>query len=225
MPFPFSFWKTDSEPPALLVGLLAHWKLNETSGNRADSSGNGHTMVEAVDGVGYAAGKLGNSALFGGPDSYLTSDLSLHDRTAFTLAAWHYVESVGDNVQGLILGAGQAGGHYCFLSNLGATIYGFLDGSQIALYPSPAEGVWVFVAMRYDGTRHKLFVDAQSSEGSFSGPVPVALPVTIGGDSGNLDPYVGRVDSASVWGRALTDAEIAALYNSGDGLDFESFTT
>jgi hypothetical protein len=35
--------------------------------------------------------------------------------------------------------------------------------------------------------------------------------------------FDGALDEFGVWQRALTAAEIAALYNSGSGLPFENF--
>src|SRR5437867_8148793 len=81
---------------ALLSSLIAHWRLNESSGPRADVHG-GNDLTD-VNSVGQAAGKLGNAALFVevNEQSLVIGDnaaLSMGD-IDFTIAGWVYFNSL-----------------------------------------------------------------------------------------------------------------------------------
>ncbi len=85
----------------LLSGLLAYWTFDETSGNRADSSGNGHALTPSGN-VSYDTGLKGNAALFhdGSLDQLLinpcpsTLNLGGAVENAFTVALWYNVYTV-----------------------------------------------------------------------------------------------------------------------------------
>jgi hypothetical protein len=49
----------------LATGLLAYWTMNEASGNRADSTGNGNTLVQT--------GTVGTATGFGNVGNVLSS--------------------------------------------------------------------------------------------------------------------------------------------------------
>ena len=226
MPLPFSFWKNSAAappdgPPALLSGLLAHWKLNEEIGVRYDSTANGYDLTDNND-VGYAAGKLGNAAYFDGTNCLSCATNLFAEKSGLTVAFW--LKSSGPDTWLILGGSGEI-----------PTLVG-TNGSEIDYIPTGGgenistvcvlDGEWHFVACVYDGA-------AGTSKNYKDGSLDTTLT---GLDSSTPDsgagtiisatqyPYVGSLDSVSVWYRALTDAEVAALYNSGDGLDFESFT-
>ena len=48
-----------------------------------------------------------------------------------------------------------------------------------------------------------------------------AQPLVVGGDFGGAplyDYFLGSLDQVAIWKRALSDAEIAALYGGGAGI-------
>ena len=79
---------------------------------------------------------------------------------------------------------------------------------------------WYHVAMTYDGTTFKLYVNGVlDGQHAASGPIAINTePVRLGGgsDSGCI-PYNlnGLLDEPAIYNRALSSSEIAAIYNAG----------
>ena len=91
---------------------------------------------------------------------------------------------------------------------------------------------WVFVCIRASLPNLSLYARAvggaacaATSTTAIAQFFPKNIGFTVGiTDVGFQDGYFdGAVDSLSTWNRTLTDAEVTALYNSGNGLDYESF--
>ncbi|MHC4606969.1 MAG: S8 family serine peptidase, partial [Planctomycetota bacterium] len=91
--------ETDTVKITITEALVGHWTLDESSGTRSDSSGNGNDLADHST-VGSAAGKVGNAASFNGTSEYL--DISDANQTgldaagALTLAAWISADSTSD---------------------------------------------------------------------------------------------------------------------------------
>ena len=88
---PFSFSTTPSD---LLTSLVGFWTLDEVSGARLDSSGNGSTLTDNNT-VASTTGKIGLAAVFqAGVSEFLSrSDnafLSAGINTSFTIDGWVY---------------------------------------------------------------------------------------------------------------------------------------
>lgn len=100
-----------------------------------------------------------------------------------------------------------------------------------------AQNTWRFYAVSYDdSTLNAPTVRAWAGTGPFSAPAggmdqpvhnnPAQCNLLVGngfGDGFGQAPaggMVGNIDSLFFWSRALTDAEGAALFNAGAGLDF-----
>jgi len=80
--------------------------------------------------------------------------------------------------------------------------------------------LWYHVAMTYDGSVFKLYVNgALDAQHAASGTIVVTTePVRIGGGAdGGCAPYYfnGILDEAAIYNRALSSNEIAAIYMAG----------
>ncbi|MCH8838914.1 MAG: phosphoribosylaminoimidazolesuccinocarboxamide synthase, partial [Candidatus Marinimicrobia bacterium] len=205
------------------AGLVAYYPFN---GNANDESGNGNDGT--VNGATLAADRFGsaNSAYsFDGVDDYI--DLSL-DGTSFsstiTLAAWvfrtsskrqwiisnDWSSSRGNNMNT------APDDHVSFqVSVPGQAAVG--TGSTTPLPVS----VWTFVAMTYDGASVRGYIDgaidnSANVSGSLSGTGSYRI---------SHHPYValgqrhwgGLIDDIRIYNRALSTAEIQALYLEGQG--------
>jgi hypothetical protein len=223
---------------SLLTNLLAHWKLDETAGARADAHGSADLTDNNT--VGYATGKLGNAADFEDDnDEYLSRQvedsaaLKLGTDSAFTVAAWINIES--DPVSG-------TGGIVSFGSlSEGWSLTKRTSGNAIRLYwtgqtsstthqiAAPATGVWALVMAWHDPVADKLYLQVNDgtpaekawSDGSDDDPTS---DFQIGAyATGHNFGFDGLIDEVSLWDRVLTDDERAGLYNSGAGLDYDNF--
>ncbi len=208
----------------MLSGLLAHWKMNEESGSRADSSGHGHTLTDN-NSVGYAVGKLGNAAefVFSSSQTLVNAGLPMTGLPAASFSGWF--KSTGSRDLSCALTLGAASDDFC-----GIQIYPKANGGH--LYMTVATiganydytvGEWLHIAVSMGGGLYKVFLNGELAASGEGIPNFNTDGVIFGNDNENRYNE-GLVDSVSVWNRALSDEDVAALYNSGDGLDYESFT-
>jgi hypothetical protein len=76
---------------------------------------------------------------------------------------------------------------------------------------------WYHIAMTYDGLKLRLYVNGlEEGEVDAAGDIiPTPAPFVIGSDFGRDEPFKGKIDEGQVFDRALTDAEIMAIYEAG----------
>lgn len=91
---------------------------------------------------------------------------------------------------------------------------GTIDGALLFVAGRSANpiGVWSYVALTYDGSRLRLFVDGrQAASQPTTGTIAAARkPLWLGGNHPFGEFFKGLIDEARVYNRALSDAEIRA---------------
>jgi uncharacterized phage protein (TIGR02218 family) len=203
---------------SLLTSLVAHWPLDEASGTRYDAHAS-YDLGE-VSGVDRAAGKIGYAAEFlDGEAGYLRlsgidgTDLGLGD-TDFTVALWAKV-----GARGGLLCQWVDSGLYLYTATGGALVVG-CGGSEYSGATFPLNE-WQLVILDFRASDNRLRLH-QDSTSSWTVTAPGTGTEVVLGD--NVGTTGDRwLDSVSVWLRILSDAERAALYNSGSGLDYPDF--
>lgn len=83
---------------------------------------------------------------------------------------------------------------------------------------------WSFVAITYDGTYVKAYVNGEQQQTTLNGFNTQISELFIGGETINngssfRNYFQGGIDEVAIWNEALTSTEISALYNEGAGLD------
>jgi hypothetical protein len=210
----------------LITNLVAHWKLDEADGPRYDSHGTYHLTDNNQ--VGQTTGVIGNAADFDG-SNYLASMTNPigESATAVSISAWlkpvltfAWMEFVGTWGGGPRYLIGVQSGIVKALINTGAGD-SLTAGADIA-----TDEAWHHAVMTFDGVvaggTLSIYVDGtlvDAVTGCGNGIVDGPDPFYIANEGVN-SPCVGAVDSVSIWNRAITPAEVTALYNSGDGLDY-----
>lgn len=223
---------------ALLDNLIAHWKLNESSGTRNDSHGANHLTDNNT--VGSATGKLDGAAQFVAANSeYLSradnADLSTGD-VDFTLACWVYLDSKNDNQAILVKDSATAGDReYTLYYDLGVDRFVFVvfrpTDAAVNLkadnFGAPSTGTWYFVTAWHDAAADQIGIainagtaDTVASGGALQASGGAEFRLGASAYSGFESYLDGRLDSASLWKRVLTAQERTDLYNSGNGLDY-----
>jgi len=208
-----------SNPPAidLLAGLQAFYKLTDPS----DSSGNNNTLT--VNGnVQFDTGKIGLAAGFDG-----SSWLSTSGNTAFgtdDLAVGMWVNAVNLSQDQKMVFVGGASG-FAF-SLLDGTVH--ISKANVAdLYDFSSGAVtnnsWFHVLIKRAGSTFTCYVNG-SSVGTYDSGSVIDFTGTdyfFGAYIDGLTGYSieGQIDAVGIWNRALNDAEVSALYNSGNGLE------
>lgn len=199
--------------------LVAHWKLNETSGTTAaDSSGFNHTGT-VTGTASWATGVLNNGFQFNGATKIQATGLLGTPRDV-TLAAWAKLttaDSGGSDVVSL-------GDHVAIrLDESGVTKAFFYNGSgytSVNLSQNFAGGGWHHFAATFDDTANsfKLYVDGVQAASlsttesiSYSG---LGSNTIIGrqGNNGTANDFTGTIDDVRVYNYALTALEVAELY-------------
>lgn len=210
----------------LLSGLVSHWKF-DTASIGADAHGS-NTLTNSGASIG--TGKLNECAVLASSDNLTKTNTSFKAHTgAFTIAFWMYYEGSGS----LISITHDDAVNFPFTVNDSphGTLYGSIEGSG-SEYPEAsvsglADATWNFVVFKYDPS--SLIISLQVNNGTATtAAAPAANAAASGAGNAllilNLEANATRIDSMSFWTEVKTAAQMTALYNSGSGLDYASFT-
>lgn len=204
--------------------LLLHYTFDKQEhGIVTDDSGHGRTAV--VNGATWVAeGARGAAYRFdSNAQSIAATDAGLPSGNApRTMAAWVKLDRLypdgttgiftyGTHAYNKMSGIGfdwrNGRNQYYFTQHGGV----FLSEQKIA-----DDGVWHHIAYVYDGQEgHHYFVDGKPSDGMSElwGPLNTVLSgsLILGGHPGSVGPDGGYLDDVRVYGRVLSNAEIAEL--------------
>jgi len=217
------------------TNLVSYWKLEEASGFRYDAHGSNDLTDNNT--VGQGTGKQGNCADFEyGSTEYLSitdANQSGLDITGdLTICAWLKVESNPANgFNPIVSKLTSASRSYLFDITNGNTIrfYYSTNGStsnySVSKSWTPTAGVWYHVALVFDASagQGEFFVDGSSLGTSTAGGTSLhngTADFEIGGNTGFSRSFDGLIDEVGIWNAKLSSADIAAIYNSGDGIPY-----
>ena len=223
----------------LITQLISHWKLDEVSGNRIDSHGSNNLTDNNT--VGFATGKLGNSAQFSRSDTdYLSNANAIFDpgNFNFTWALWVKLENKSDNAPLINRMALTPNQEYQIVYNDVNDVFRFrathtgvntdfavLDADS---FGAPSTGVWYFVVAWHDADANTINIQVNngtvdSLAFNSAGVYNAGNDLVIGGRLDSSSYSDAELDSVSYWTRLLTEDERTQLYNNGDALDYEDF--
>ncbi len=229
--------KTGSSAVDLLTGLAGYYKCDESSGDLADATGNGHTLTNTNTGT-FAAGKINNgfSVTDGVSDQYATDSghaIMSGTKTKVSFAGW--MKRPDHTADKMFVGYGDDTSHYLvMLPYTDNTIYAYAGtNGDVDTFSCTDDGSWHHYAFVYDGTqataanRVKVYRDgvALTSTGGGGGTFVTSYPITgnfrIGKVSGGSAGYIGSYDEWAVYdGVALDASQVAALYATGSGVQW-----
>lgn len=184
----------------------------------------------------FTVGKVGQSFNFdgSGDNVELASNANFNPTSQMTLETWVYKRTGGD--ADLVGKDGEtserqywlgAASNSRFRPHLSTTNNGlvFFDGAtQYDL------NTWYHLVMTYDGATLRLYVNGVlDGQTAASGSIiTTSQPFRIGGGAptGQLQNHLnGKLDEVSLYSRALSPSEIAAIYNAGTAGKLKSVTT
>jgi hypothetical protein len=206
---------TCAPPPA---GMVSWWQ-GENNGNDAVS---GNTL-SFYSGPGFVAGEVGQAFNFTGGQAAspgLPSNLNITGNQV-TIDGW--VNLNATQSQGVFFGKSESGQNDYALFMLSSQLAACIktnNGTEHFLYSGvvPPNGQWTHIALTYDGTTETIYangavVASQSVSGNIQGD---GVNFWIGGRSSGGDLTINAgIDEVEVFNRALSAAEIAALYSAG----------
>ena len=222
---------------SLNTSLVAYYKLNEPSGNRADSTAAGLTLTDNAT-VTTASGIQATAAQFTAANSeYLSSSSGSFYRTGdYAFSFWFYLDSFGttrtlfskydpsiSSNRAYLVQADQATSKVKFF----AVVSGPTEVSVTATTPNITTATWYHVVVQRVQASNQISVQVnngtvytasltgtnQSSSSNFQ----------IGRYDGASFWMDGRVDELGYWSRTLTAAEVTRLYNNGAGVTYPNF--
>lgn len=213
---------------ALLNALIAHWRLEEASGTRADT--HGANDLGDINTVGQAAGKLGNAASFVGANE---EALTIGDNVAlrmgdidFTIAGWVRFDALGNT--GLVgKWATDSLEYLAYFDGTNLRLLVSNDGTNTVSVVNSATisaNTWYFFVAWHDAAANTINIsvndNAAASAAHSTGVNSGSASFYLGRNEEGLTYLSGRLDSVSIWKRVLTAAERTQLYNSGNGMDY-----
>ena len=224
----YNRWLSGSEISEL-SGLVAYWKLDESSGSVAvDSSPNGNDGTLSGNPTWTTAGNIDGALDLETTDGVDQIDVGNFDVTGdqLTIAAWIKPENgvtdgriiikstsntVSDQYWGMAAGASL---ELDFRLMAGGTTDWFTEVNVLG------PGKWNHVTGTYDGTTMRMYVNGRevgSKVHAVGGALDVddTAPVIIGDSPVGGRAYDGRLDDIQVFGRAMCPEEVFFLYRGG----------
>lgn len=221
----------------LTLSISAYWKLDETSGNRADSVGT--STLTDNNTVTYNPGKVSNAAQFTAANSEW---LSVNDNAAIsntgdlTLAFWVYLDTDA-SVMGIVCKEpnNYTTGEYeiIYNNNVGGNkrfqyvvINTTGDATSVTAsnFGTPSTGTWYFILATWTASSGTMTIQVNNgtaNTGTRSGTArDGTVPLLIGAQTTTSRWFDGRIDEVGIWKRVLTTAERTALYNGGSGQSY-----
>ncbi|MBI4760292.1 MAG: hypothetical protein HY780_03655 [Chloroflexi bacterium] len=219
------------------TGLISWWSLDESGGVRNDSHGANHladnNTVTAIAGRQSNAAKftLANAEFLNIPDN---PAVSMGSNALMTVCAWVKLDSANSTgVQNIVSKRGATNGTWEYFLRYDGRIDRFVflvtsNGSSGTMaearansFGAPVLNTWYFVCGGYDGSSAWVSVNAgvrdtvPFSAGIFDGAADLRI-----GSGYNAEYLDGALDELILYKRALTQHEIAWLYNKGAGRSY-----
>lgn len=209
-------------------GLIGWWKMEEDSGASVlDASGNGHTGT--ITGATRRGSCIRGRCLnFDGNDLVaITSTATLNPTAAISVSVWIKPSTAAQETfatvinkrfnsaapyNNWIIDVGQGGNthEFCIANTAG----GGPTFGQWCLTSGALSTRWTHIVGTYDGATSKLYLNGTEVA---STNVAIALatsnnPVRFGTPEAVANYFIGLIDDARIYNRALSDEEVLALY-------------
>ncbi|MFA5099170.1 MAG: LamG domain-containing protein, partial [Candidatus Paceibacterota bacterium] len=199
------------------TSLVGYWKFDEGTGTTAyDASGHNKNGT-LVNGPTWSTGKQGGAINFTLTEDYVsTPNINIDDKLSIALWA-----KATDGASGrLIDKAWPENGSFLFYRASSNLDFGMKNvaGTRIDAMSNsnsfPA-GQWIFIVGTWDNSSANIFINAVKQEQSvnFNGSINRTDNLFIGGGSAATS-FNGLIDDIRIYNRALSAAEIFALYSA-----------
>jgi competence protein ComGC len=213
--------------------LVAHWKLDETSGTTAsDSSDNGNhgTLVNMNPASDWVSGRVGGALDFDGWNDYVQvpDSPSFHIADGISILAWINPE---DNREWRTIASKLAHVPYCRTD-----LYWFLHDRKIGASLAGPCGIWglwrpnvhistdewTHVALTYDGFSMIMYKDGDDRASAWaSGSLMLAEGSStesfyLGRNTEWGEYFDGKIDDVRLYRRALSEDQVETIYNGGE---------
>jgi 6-phosphogluconolactonase (cycloisomerase 2 family) len=199
-------------------GLVGYWKFDENTGTAtADATGNGYGGT-LTSGPTWTSGKYSYGVNFDGSDDYVSVSGLTQPTSAMSFVAWVKANSTPaayDSVAGNSDSSWSAGSWGLYYESALLKFWIEHYGNNVA-YKTFNDLNWHFVVGTWDGTTVRLYIDAvEGTSDSYSGTMTQRSAFRIGDTVGSANRnFPGIIDEVRMYNRALSAAEITALYTA-----------
>jgi hypothetical protein len=203
--------------PGVPPGILAWW---QGENNAVDVvGGNNGTLVNAVT---FAPGMVGTAFKFDGISAYVeipnSNAFNFASNSPLSVELWAYRTGTAGVMQliGKRDGCGSTGIHYQMAFDGNGLIFGG-DGGSVRSGSQLLLNTWTHLAATFDGSTFRFYTNgvmAGTGRGTLGPPAITPLRV---GTAGTCSTFAGLLDEVSIYDRALSSNEVAAIYQAGSG--------
>lgn len=220
---------------SLTDGLVAYWKMNEsswngTTGEVIDSSGSGYNAT-AQNGPTTINEGFGRSGTFAGDNDFVNAGnvTQLNNTSEFSVSQWVYITDVTaqDRIFHKITNGNndisiapfyQTTQRIYFEVGNGANSYGYWESTGVV-----ANNNWYNIVGVYDGSaatnaeKLKLYVNGVQRTMTYVGTIPSTTASLSGtnlilGAGSSAEYFTGKLDDVRVYSRDLSSEEVGKLY-------------
>jgi hypothetical protein len=186
------------------------WNFDETSGTTAHDIAHGNNGT-LYNGASWFYPKIGaRSVHFDGNNDYMgvPSVSGLTGNTPHSIEAWVRVASLPANRAWILqLGNAGTGSHHWLIKSTGATQFGVYNGGQTQ--PSLPVGKWTHIAMTFDGTTLKSYVNGALSQSVAATFNLQGTPLTLAKAYNGENYFNGEIDELHIYDYVLSAGQIA----------------
>jgi type II secretory pathway pseudopilin PulG len=207
-----------------LGGLVGYWSFDEGSGTIAyDRSGYGNNGT-LVNNPTFGAGKIKGGLSFDNPSadvgeyvavSYNTS-LNVFAKPAWSITLW--ANPLAGGTSRYVVMNATAHKPRLAVSTSNVEMDGFVGGTFTGLaitQSSIAQGQWNFIAVVADGATFKIYVNGiEKASYPYKQIDSPFSAFHIGASSWSYENFIGTLDDFRLYNRALSAAEVQAIYNA-----------
>lgn len=189
---------------SLADSCIAYYKLDEASGNAADSVGS-NTLTNTN--VTYGTGKINNGAVFNSTSDTLIGT-SIPNPHAFTF--WYNVTANNSRV----FLANASPDNTIQSDAVSTPTWLIYDGAANRSFTTTIKNTtWTFIAFIRNGSNYDLYENGSYQESVASNQISFDKIGRSGSD------IAGTIDEVGIWSY-LSSSDVATLYNSGAGLQY-----
>jgi len=200
----------------------AVYHLNDLSSVIVDSSGNGYNLRAYNSPTYGVSGVAGTAIQFDGKSQNINGSINVPNlgvgKYSRTLCAWVKPSNIGSVFEQSMVSYGSPGTKNASesITVANSSTYFSMWGYTMSAPANLTNGVWSHICMVYNGSNIFGYVNGV---GSNRGTVTLAIPsnptLYIGGfDWGSGKYFNGTIDEVNAYSRALSAAEVSALYSS-----------
>lgn len=211
--------------------LIAYWKFDETSGNKAVESVSSKWNITTYNTPAWVAGKIGNALEFKATSSQFAKNGSTLDwtmtNTNFTMNFWLNYSGTGSNPfmvkSSAICGVELDTAPPDYVLYVGNCVGGYYPTIST---PYTEDSYDMLTILSNTSGTHLFKNGVLVGNTSNTPQMPTnALDIAISRDRVASSGYIdGEFDEFGVWNRTLTESEISDLYNSGAGISYTAIS-